>query len=421
MKAKKRLLILSSLEHPGFLWITGEDVGAVEKSQTLFETNIPPQSTVFSDLPGAMAEKNYFPSPKHGGYQGNYEDIKETVLELISQEIFTNAKKAGYVRVEPDQFLDVVNCGICDFYIHLPQNQKFLVFLPAGFELSAQRLKKLQEHPIPYLFLKQRDYDRIQNPEDSEEETLSIGKQETDKSVIEKLQALHRSILHGNTQTPQKTLEDIKDLSFQMVQDIAPTGTAIERLVQETIKNIDQMNDIKAISALTVMFSMASNIMAPHLLQELAMACMLMDISLANVNNDMMNSYYLKQPLDQELQSKFDSHAVQSLQIAKTRLPHLNDAVKDLIAIHHDKLDGSGYPIHNFDKRRLQMAQILSFAVETFETYKGEKLQQGRASLENIFRRKYQEYKTSKKQKNLLSLLESLSIYLQIDLNKKAA
>jgi len=168
-------------------------------------------------------------------------------------------------------------------------------------------------------------------------------------------------------------LEDspVNELTDRLVKIIAPEVENLRLYLKAIPQYVGIMEDSAAITAIATLFAIARGQSSRSIFKDLSYACLFMDISLADFDEEAWKTYYLKpENLSTEDKKKVLSHPTRSSELVQKRFKNIPDIVIQLIVGHHELFSGRGYPRQLRSERLAPLVKILAFAVDVFEHMK---------------------------------------------------
>lgn len=267
--------------------------------------------------------------------------------------------------------LDSEGCARADLYVYLSLQKRFVLYIPQGDKVTAARIDAITKHSVPCFYLKESD----KNAASVTAPANAAGPQNFEVLGLPGNKALAKVFedLSENLEAPPlETIQKLEGMADEVLKTVAPDAASMKARFSQNMDYLWLMNDASAISTLATMFAAANGINSPKPLRDIVFASLVMDLPLAKLDQEHMDTYY-KNPkaLPADVLSKIQEHPFQSYQLAKKTLPHLSDATFELILTHHEKYNGEGYPRHLKSVQIFPLGQIYSCAVDVFERMKG--------------------------------------------------
>ena len=142
------------------------------------------------------------------------------------------------------------------------------------------------------------------------------------------------------------------------------------------------MTHATAITSLAVVAAIANDFKSKTSIETLCKAAMLMDASLAEIEENHLQTYYRnRSELPTHVFEKIKNHPLKSQQLV-AYLPTSNELVNQIILGHHELHNGKGY--HRGVKLGTlpALVHVMSFAVDVYETLKSAELNKAPITLE---------------------------------------
>lgn len=213
------------------------------------------------------------------------------------------------------------------------------ILLRSGIKLNDVYINKLKELGVLYVYLEDERLDDV----DVEDEKLTELKQTAMKSISK----IFPSLSGGNMRDFRESIKTVGD----MIDYIVEMGDVNKSLY-----------DIQTYDNYTFVHSIDTCIMASFLgmtvgidrnsLEELGMGAVLHDIGKTMVPIEILNK---RTKLTDEEFSEIKKHPVYGVEILK-KIYSISDCIIKIVAQHHERFDGCGYPF------RLEGSQISKFA-----------------------------------------------------------
>lgn len=205
------------------------------------------------------------------------------------------------------------------------------ILLLAGFTIKPRYLNKLAAYNVPYVYV--------------EDEIITLD-EISEERVYEDAFTNIKGIMESVRLDEEIDIVQLKDTVNTMIHHILNDDMIFMTLTG--IRDIDNYTFLHCVDVCiyTVVTAKALN-MSYDEIQELAMAAILHDIGKCKVPLSILNK---PGKLTKEEFDIMKRHTIQGMEIAK-KMPGLSDKISRIICQHHEKWDGSGYPIglKNYD------------------------------------------------------------------------
>jgi len=260
-----------------------------------------------------------------------------------------------------------------DLFVYLSLQKRFVVYIPKGEKITSQRKDALNRHSVPCLYLRETDVGAA---------AVTQAEPDENASTIQNFEVMG---LPGNTTLnkvfeelsknleapPQAAIQKLEGMADEILATVAPDAMNLKSRFSANVDYLWLMNDASAISTLATMFAAANGINSVKPLRDIVFATLVMDLPLAKLEQSQIETYLAKpSELPQWVIDQIEEHPFQAYQLAKKTLPHLNDSTFELILVHHERYNGTGYPRHLKSVQIFPLGQVFCAAVATFERMK---------------------------------------------------
>ncbi len=253
-----------------------------------------------------------------------------------------------------------------DVWLYLPANRKHVIFSPAGETMGTERLDKLHQHRVSSIYVRQNqmaqfyEYSARQLQQLGKDDRLSeTEKQHKFEGSVRSLltEALGQSEKDGNIESGRAIMADCQRIVSQYI--LKSTSDPFLKRMMTTLeaKDQDAYSHTGNVATLAALFSMGLGIGKP---EELATAGLLHDLGMANVPWDIQEKPENKRT--EVEQALYRKHVEYTLDLIKQQKLILSDAILKMIAQHHERYSGGGYPKGLAGNRLMPEAQLLAFA-----------------------------------------------------------
>ena len=266
---------------------------------------------------------------------------------------------------------DATGAVATDLYVYLPSSDRYVRFVCSGDEFDEARAAALSKHVIPDLFVLESGAAAPDDPLDQSRRPPADFRVEViGKDAEEELKQIFKSFLDPG-EPPVQVLAKIEAQADQIISIIAPDTKDLKGHLMKNIKYLMLMNDVSAITALAILFAMASGYDSKKSYRDLAYACLVMDSALAEIPEEQIKQYYRdSSKLAPDVMARIRKHPVKSHELAAEKLKSLSDVSMQLILCHHELYSGKGYPRGIRTESLFPMVKVLAFAVDVFERMK---------------------------------------------------
>lgn len=205
--------------------------------------------------------------------------------------------------------------------------EDFCIVLPEGAVLKPSYIKKLRELEIQKVYIK----------EDSEEESLLILKTEVENAVKEKV----KEILGHHTYHHNEELMQLCETADNIIVSIIQEDEVAEQVFDVRERSADIYEHSLSICTMAVLTALKMN-MPQNMIHDIGVGCLLHDIGLRYLAIDYTDENL--STLSEADMAEFKKHPVYGYSALKDET-WISDVSKSIILYHHERLDGSGYPL----------------------------------------------------------------------------
>ncbi len=273
-----------------------------------------------------------------------------------------------------------------DLYVYLTTSGQYLLLVQKNEKLSESKAKQFLQLWGKNLYIKKEDLKSMMAvplagpPSKLEDlDPNSVFQNDILGEAAEKsLKTSYLSLLGSTTQgsgfnspdeMPDPT-ETLKDLADKILAALLPDVKSYRDAIVGQLKNVTYMNHASAITTIAVMVALANEFNSKTSLESLSRAIILMDASLAEIDDEILETYYRNpEELPTHVWEKIKTHPLKSQQLV-AYLPVANEIVNQLILTHHELHNGKGYHRGIRSGGILLLGQVLSLAVDAYERFK---------------------------------------------------
>ncbi len=355
----------------------------------------------------------------------------------------SDAKKDKYKSVNPDVApKNDKGISLQDLYVYLPASNKFIKWVTKGDPIEQKHVAKIKSHVDPNFYAEEeiaQEPTVLDAPPDihatNEEPEIradKIFKSEAEKIEVARLVAVAGEpkisepeeiiIIHRNnhldtikklfgsekaevlSEPIDNQLKDIyKDIGGSKPGNLSLQDSRLEKLsekicsivspevgdVRAHLKNIPSfvsiMDESSAISTLAILFAVAQGQKTRGVFKDLSYACLLMDISLVGVNDDLKKKYLLNPgTLTDAERILLEAHPRKSHAVVMEKFKNLPEIVGQMILGHHELFSGRGFPRKIRSDLLPPVVRILAFAVDVHHQMKQAELLGQEVTVESI-------------------------------------
>ncbi len=203
--------------------------------------------------------------------------------------------------------------------------------LPKGTELKEEYIEKLDNLGISQIF--------ISDENDVSDEEIDLLREEVRQKCKEQIQ----NIISKHTFSKQNPeMIELCDTADDIINNILEEEEVVERIYDIKERKADVFEHSISVCSLSVMTALKMEL--DHaLIRDIGIGCLLHELGLryVTVDYDDIDIAYL----DEKRQTEYKKHPIYGYEALKCE-EWLSDISKNIILGHHERIDGSGYPLH---------------------------------------------------------------------------
>lgn len=203
----------------------------------------------------------------------------------------------------------------------------YQVILPEGAIIRVDYIDKLRELGIKEVCVYEQEEININH----------ILKADIEYSVKEKV----KEILEKHTYRHNENLEELSKTTDNIINIILEEDQVIEKVFDIKQRNADIYEHSISICSMAILTALKMKLPVENI-HDIGVACLLHDIGLRYQTNDFSNKN-LDEMSEFEI-SEYKKHPIYGFTILKEE-NWLSTASKEIILYHHERIDGSGYPL----------------------------------------------------------------------------
>lgn len=208
----------------------------------------------------------------------------------------------------------------------------YQIILPQGATIRREHIEKLDELGITEVYVKNTE---------AQAGEIVILKEETEKSIKEAV----KDILERHTYQNNDELLELSNTADSIISDIIEEEEVVEKIFDIKERSADIYEHSISICSLAILTALKLGVEKSKI-HDIGVGCLLHDIGLRYMTID-----YKDQDVDtlnnQEM-AEYKKHPVYGYSSLKDE-QWISELSKTIILSHHERLDGSGFPLHAKD------------------------------------------------------------------------
>lgn len=207
----------------------------------------------------------------------------------------------------------------------------YQIILPEGITLRQDYIDKLKELGIAEAYIK----------EETKSEEMVILKSEMEETIRETV----RDILERHTYQNNEELSELNSTADNIISTILEEDQVVEKIFDIKERSADIYEHSISICSLAILTALKLNVESEKI-HDIGVGCLLHDIGLRYTTVD-YNNRDMDTLSKQEL-AAYKKHPIYGYTSLKDE-PWISELSKSIILYHHERLDGSGFPLRAKD------------------------------------------------------------------------
>jgi HD-GYP domain-containing protein (c-di-GMP phosphodiesterase class II) len=224
-----------------------------------------------------------------------------------------------------------------------------IILIYEGTCLKEEYIKKLKELGVQYVYIKD-----INNNSDEIEEVNETAKD----SIIEDYREKIKNLLERHIYTSRSELAKLKEIAFKIINNIMYEDNVVEQIENMREHEADVYEHSINVCALSVLLALKCKIEL-DVIHSIAVGSILHDIGFRYIPISFENK--LMDELARKEQNEYKKHTIYGYMAVEYE-DWLTEDAKEIILSHHERIDGSGYPLRK--KQLKKSTQIVSICDE---------------------------------------------------------
>lgn len=203
----------------------------------------------------------------------------------------------------------------------------YQIILPEGIAIRKDYIEKLKELGITEVYIKN----------ETKSEEIVILKSEAEESIRETV----KDILERHTYQNNEELSELSDTADNIISNILEEDQVVEKIYDIKERSADIYEHSISICSLAILTALKLNVEIDRI-HEIGVGCLLHDIGLRYTTID-YNNKDMEALSKQEL-AAYKKHPIYGYTSLKDE-PWISELSKSIILYHHERMDGSGFPL----------------------------------------------------------------------------
>lgn len=209
---------------------------------------------------------------------------------------------------------------------------EYQVLLSVGMPLKQEYVEKLRELDIKEVYIKE---------EEPHTKTVAILKEEVEESFKSKV----RSILEKHTYSHNEKLEELCQTADHIITNILQEEKVVEQIYDIRGRSSDIYEHSISICSLATIVALKLNL-SQQIVHDIGVSCLLHDLGLRYLTIEYADKNLTD--LSESEYTEYKKHPIYGYTALRGEKWISNES-KNMILYHHERIDGSGYPLKTAD------------------------------------------------------------------------
>ena len=258
-----------------------------------------------------------------------------------------------------------------DLFIHMPLNQRYLLYRRKGQKMTDQHRAKLAEHNIEGFFVRKSDYNLfVQHVARRLRGILALKPGERDQSARLAARSLMRSALTAeDPMLAQAMMGNLYEITANIIESVLENSNLGSKQAFRTLVDLAQTGSSLQrhpvnVAALAVILAYGIGYTSEKTLYYLAVAALVHDIGLTRLPARISELAHDPEGLTAAERTELHQHPQLALEILRERGLKLPPPILMIIQQHHELASGKGYPLGLRGNQISELTQIMQVADE---------------------------------------------------------
>lgn len=288
------------------------------------------------------------------------------VYELVPHEAADEPKELTFDQLTRVSIGDLAGARTLTFnlYLYLPMNQKIILYVEKDRVIEDKVMRKFKENPQYALYIRRSDlslyFDFCRTLLRSDDQTLTPA--EASQQVASRLAGLMGGFFNDaniGEEDSKLMLENLKNLVTELPDASGEKKDLVKAVGHLVSQQMSHLTHAQNVAAYSCLFGLALGQTEPETLR---IGGLLHDLGLSDLPNELIGLDL--EEMTEEQAGKYKLHpggGKISIENKKLAVPA---AVLDMVLLHHERPDGSGYPYGKKSADIPLVAKICAFADE---------------------------------------------------------
>ena len=210
----------------------------------------------------------------------------------------------------------------------------YQVLLGKGTVVKAEYIEKLRELDIQSVYIEEIVEQAILDENE-------ILKEEVKEDCLSKV----RNVLERHMYNKGEDFKRIEEATNQIMLNILNDECVVEKIYEIKTRSLDIYEHSMSVCVLSILTSLKLNV-SKEKIYEIGIAALLHDLGLRYITVDYDNKNM--ETYSEKEKEEYKKHTVYGYS-ALIKEKRVSENVKKLVLLHHERIDGSGYPLRNKD------------------------------------------------------------------------
>lgn len=271
----------------------------------------------------------------------------------------------GYQAVKMGEFVSDSKIEF-DIFLHLRLNNKLIMYKRGGDLISGDILNRFKAHQIDTFYIRDEDQSKfIEYISNKASEVLKDSKISI-KEKQEKVEMIARNLISGFFEDPDNSetfLKNSHEVVNRMVEEILADDDPIKKVFAKLETQLKSMETHACnVQALATVMAMILGYTTEKALTSIALGSLFHDIGYSKLPKDLHNRD--ENTLTPEELEQVKTHPMKGVEVINASATEFPNETKLIIQQHHERHDGSGYPLGIKGFQTYELSKVVGIANE---------------------------------------------------------